>query len=172
MNRNVEIKAKVEDPEALRRRVAAVADEGPVELEQVDTFFRCVEGRLKLRELTATRGELIFYRRSDSAGPTESSYMIAATHCPRDLQQVLTTAHGVSGVVRKLRVLYRVDQTRIHLDHVEGLGNYVELEVVLGEGQSEAEGSRIATGLMSELEIPTASLEPLAYVDLLDREEE
>jgi adenylate cyclase class IV len=60
MARNIEIKAQIESVETLLPRAAALATEGPVEMEQDDTFFRCDSGRLKLRIFSSESGELIF----------------------------------------------------------------------------------------------------------------
>ncbi len=68
MARNIEIKARIESIEAMRTKVAALADHGPIELLQDDTFFTCARGRLKLRALSATEGQLIFYQRSNHIG--------------------------------------------------------------------------------------------------------
>ena len=54
-SRNVEIKARIASVEAMAPRVAALADRGPVEIEQDDTFFVCERGRLKLGH-SATEG--------------------------------------------------------------------------------------------------------------------
>src|SRR5689334_21734090 len=123
MARNVEIKARVADREALVRRAQAVATEGPIEIAQDDTFFRCESGRLKLRELSPDRGELIFYRRADAPGPKESFYLRSGTSEPATLRESLALAYGVSGRVRKQRTLYLAGRTRIHVDRVEGLGD-------------------------------------------------
>lgn len=74
---------------------------------------------------------------------------------------------GVRGVVRKKRALYMVGQTRIHLDEVEGLGAFVELEVVMQPDQSQTEGIQIARELMAKLEIQDTELVDHAYIDLL-----
>ena len=79
MARNVEIKARVSKVEAIRRKAAAVADKGPVEIMQDNIFFRCESGRLKLRAFSSDEGELIFYRRADEHGPKESFYLLSAT---------------------------------------------------------------------------------------------
>ncbi len=67
MARNIEIKAHVESIEALARKAAAIADEGPIEIIQDDIFFRCDSGGLKLRAFSSEEGELIFYRRATNA---------------------------------------------------------------------------------------------------------
>src|SRR5262245_2359428 len=76
MARNVEIKARIQSIEALAERVSAIADEGPIEMLQDDTFFTCERGRIKLRAFSATEGQLIFYQRPNEKGPKESSYII------------------------------------------------------------------------------------------------
>ncbi len=56
MPRNIEIKARVDDLDALARKVADIADEGPFVIEQDDTFFQCPSGRLKLRAFSPQKG--------------------------------------------------------------------------------------------------------------------
>jgi predicted adenylyl cyclase CyaB len=167
MSHNVEAKARAADLAAIEARARAMADEGPFDLEQDDTFFACPNGRLKVRELAPDRGELIFYRRPDIGGPKLSEYVIAPTREPAAMRDALGRALGVTGRVRKRRRLYLVGSTRIHLDRVEGLGTFVELEVVLSSPQSVADGEATARRLMSALGISDGDLEPRAYIDLL-----
>ena len=96
MARNVEIKARVADRDALVRRAQAIATEGPVEIAQDDTFFRCDGGRLKLRAFSEDRGELIFYRRADARGPKESFYVRSPTASPATLRESLALAYGIA----------------------------------------------------------------------------
>lgn len=167
MPRNVEIKARIESVEALRARVAALATAGPTEIAQDDTFFRCGEGRLKLRAFSASEGQLIFYRRADEAGPTESFFVLSPTASPDTLREALSLAYGASGRVIKHRTLFLVGRTRVHLDRVEGLGDFLELEVVLREGESAATGAAEAHELLARLGIEPHQLVERAYVDLL-----
>jgi adenylate cyclase len=166
LGRNVEIKARAVDPVAQRGKAEAVADHGPEILEQEDTFFRCPEGRLKLRRLSPVEGELIFYRRPDGLEPTESRYEIHRTSEPEGLKAVLARSLGVLGVVRKTRTLFLAGPTRIHLDAVEGLGEFIELEVVLEPRQDRAEGIKTARRLMERLGIRQEDLVARAYIDL------
>jgi predicted adenylyl cyclase CyaB len=165
--RNVEIKARIESVAALAPRVAALADRGPIEIEQDDTFFACERGRLKLRAFSASAGELIFYRRADQAGPKESRFVISSTASPDSLREALTRAYGTVGHVRKHRTLYLVGRTRVHLDRVESLGHFLELEVVLAEGESPDAGVKEARALMAALGLADGQLVEGAYVDLL-----
>jgi predicted adenylyl cyclase CyaB len=168
MATNIEIKAKVKNFNQLKERVKQISDT-PVEvISQTDTFFHTTKGRLKLRQL-ADHGQLIYYERVNVPGPKQSHYFIAPTHEPASLTEVLTFALGVRGVVRKQRWLYWVGKTRIHLDRVEGLGDFLEFEVVLTDDDSPAEGERIAAELMQILEIEEADLVERAYMDLLEQ---
>ena len=167
--RNVEIKARIASLEAIAPRVAALADSGPIEIEQDDTFFHCERGRLKLRAFSPSQGELIFYRRANQAGPKESRFIISPTGSPDSLREALALAFGTAGRVRKRRSLYLVGRTRVHLDRVEGLGHFLELEVVLAEGESTDAGVKEARGLMAALGLAEDQLIEDAYVDLLTR---
>ena len=168
MARNVEIKARVDDLDAIARKAAALCTEGPIEIVQDDTFFACAPGRLKLRTFSPERGELIFYQRADARGPKESFYLRSPTTVPEALREVLTLACGTSGRVRKHRTLYLAGRSRIHLDRVDGLGDFVEIEVVLGDGDDAEGGVREARELMARLGIDGSRLVAGAYVDLLD----
>lgn len=167
MHRNVEIKATIASVEALLPRVAALSQQGPTPITQDDTFFRCANGRLKLRSFSDHAGELIFYRRADHAGPKESFYVLSPTASPATLREALTLAHGQIGRVRKQRALFISGRTRIHLDRVEGLGDFLELEVVLQDGESSEVGQREAQALMAQLGVAPAQLIDVAYLDLL-----
>jgi len=168
MATNVEIKARVGDPDRLQSLVEALSDTPATVIPQEDVFFYTPGGRLKLRVLARDHGQLIYYERQDETGPKQSNYVISLTSEPDTLQAVLAGALGVRGIVRKQRVLYMVGNTRVHLDEVEGLGSYMELEVVLELGQSEEEGQSIAAELMEKLEIDEGDLIEGAYIDLIE----
>jgi predicted adenylyl cyclase CyaB len=167
MARNIEIKARIESVEALIPRTAAIADKGPVEILQDDTFFRCGSGRLKLRAISRDAGELIFYRRANQPGPKESFYLRSPTSSPETLREALSLAYGAMGRVLKRRTLFLIGRTRVHLDRVEGLGHFLELEVVLGENESVDAGVKEARDITERLGIEPSQLVEGAYVDLL-----
>jgi len=166
---NIEIKARATHFENQQQIAASLADVAPESLDQVDTFFNVPAGRLKLREFGPDRGELIYYLRADVAGPKRSDYWITQTREPADLKRILDAAFGATGVVRKHRTVYHVGQTRIHLDEVENLGAFVELEVVMQPGQPVEEGQQIAQSLMTKLRIEAADLIEGSYFDLLPK---
>ena len=167
MARNIEVKARIDCIESVIALAKAIASSGPTEIIQDDTFFMCPNGRLKLRIFSEHDGQLIFYQRADSAAPKESNYVISPTGYPCTLLQTLEQALGVSGRVRKHRTLFWAGRTRIHLDRVEGLGSFIELEVVLDDGESNDIGVSVALDLLAKLAISPQQLVVGAYVDLI-----
>jgi predicted adenylyl cyclase CyaB len=166
---NFEWKACARDFDRQRQLAEAVTGSPALLLEQEDTFFRVPRGRLKLRQLAEAQGELIYYDRPDRAGPKISVYSLVPTDQPDALRELLTQALGVRAVVRKRRRLYQRGPVRIHLDEVEGLGTFVEVEVVIRPGEVAAGGEELAADLQRELEVRGEDLVEVAYVDLLEQ---
>jgi adenylate cyclase class IV len=173
MASNVEIKARLAPGQAalIRGRALSLSSRPSEHLHQVDTFYRVPAGRLKLRDFGDGTGELIAYERPDRAGPSCSSYALFPCADPRALHEALARSLGVRGIVEKQREVIHVGQTRIHLDEVAGLGSFLELEVVLRDGQSEEQGAVIAADLEAALGVPGESRIEGAYIDLLEEEE-
>ena len=171
MPENIEIKAIARDWQRLLSIAETLTGAAAALIEQADTFFAVPAGRLKLRQLSPSHGELIFYQRPDVPGPALSGYTITRTDCPRSLRDTLASALGVCGEVHKRRWLFLCEKfgghTRIHLDEVKGLGHYIELEVVLRQDQQPEDGERIAAELRNALDIRDEDLIDCAYVDLI-----
>ena len=165
---NVEIKAHDPDPAATAARCAALgaADHGV--LEQRDTYFAGRRGRLKLREETGSGAELIAYRRPDGTEPEESAFIRAAAADPVALREALDAALGTTVVVVKRRRLFVWENVRIHLDDVEGLGTFLELEALVGPGLNDrAQAQDKVARLRRELAISDDALVAVGYADLL-----
>jgi homotetrameric cytidine deaminase len=144
-HRNIELKATDPDP---GRSLAICLDLGAEDrgvLVQRDTYFRVPEGRLKLREETPGGAALIQYRRDDRAQARESRYRIAPVEDGGALREALDAALGTLVVVDKRRRLLLWEGVRIHLDAVDGLGSFLELEgVAPADSDLSAEGARVA----------------------------
>jgi adenylate cyclase len=167
MPRNIEIKARIGSVEALLPQVRIIADQGPWEIRQDDTYFACRGGgRLKLRTGAENAGELIYYRRDDQGAPKESFYLRFPSSDPASLRELLTQALGQIGRIEKLRTLFLRGRTRIHLDKVTGLGDFLELEVVLAEHESSADGIAEANELLMQLGVDSSQLIEGSYLDL------
>jgi adenylate cyclase class IV len=167
MPRNIEIKARIVSVEALLAQARPLADGDPEPIEQDDTFFVVAMGRLKLREFADGSAELIHYHRGDGPEARPSDYVRVPVVDAAALREALARGCGVLGRVRKRRLLLRLGQTRLHLDRVQGLGDCVELEVVLRDGQGDDEGRAIAEGWMQALGLQSAPRLGGAYLDQL-----
>lgn len=153
---NIEIKAPLRDRNRVEAKLAALGARRLWTLRQRDTFFGVEKGWLKVREVEGRPGELISYRRStEDAGPRTSEYDVIvvgdAGACLRLLGRVLP----VEKVVAKERTLWIYEHTRVHLDRVEKLGDFIELETVvegtsLGEARAESERVADTLGLRPE----------------------
>ncbi|UZJ37635.1 MULTISPECIES: class IV adenylate cyclase [unclassified Prosthecochloris] len=167
MPRNIDIKAVIPSVDAFIPKVTPLADQGPFELIQDDTFFSCKTGRLKLRVLSTGEGKLIFYRRADKKGPKESFYLHLPVSQPDVMRDLLAMSYGQTGRVHKYRLLFLTGRTRIHLDNVSGLGHFLEIEVILEENETTETGVTEAYRLLERLGIDRSQLIEGAYVDLL-----
>ncbi|HQU60125.1 MAG: class IV adenylate cyclase [Phaeodactylibacter sp.] len=134
---NIEIKARCGHPEEIRelldKQQAVFAGTDP----QVDTYFNVPHGRLKLREGNIENA-LIHYRRDNLAGPKRSDVFLYKTLPKSDLREILTRALGVLAVVSKRRSIYYIDNVKFHIDEVQELGSFVEIEAI-GEDESVGE---------------------------------
>jgi len=166
MPRNIEIKARLRSVDELLPRARALADGDVVVIDQHDTFFHVPHGRLKLRAFSDGSAELIHYHRPNTAAPKASDYVRVPVTEARLLHEALARGCGVVGHVRKRRLLLLVGQTRVHLDRVEGLGDFIELEVVLRDGQADDDGRAVAEQLMHRLGLAGAPRLAGAYLDL------
>ncbi len=166
MARNIEIKARLENVEEVSRRAIALCTTPQIDMFQHDIFFNVPWGRLKLRYHDGEHHELIFYQRSDVAGPKQSTYARVPVAMPHLAQSVLSFLLGIRGEIKKYRSVFLLSQTRVHIDRVEDLGCFVELEVVLTQGQSPEEGTVIAKGVMQQLGISDSLLVEGSYLDL------
>jgi adenylate cyclase class IV len=167
MPRNIEIKARIPSVEMLLPPARALAGGDAVRIDQDDSFYRVPHGRLKLRRFADGSAELIHYHRADTAEAKASDYVRVPVADAGALHEALSRGCGLLGRVRKQRQLLMVGPTRIHLDRVEQLGDFIELEVVLQEGQTDADGVSTAEALMAALGLSAAPRISGAYLDLL-----
>lgn len=136
--RNLEFKARVADLKQAHARALELGADLWGDLRQTDTFFSVPSGRLKLRETAGFQGELIFYDRDEAGASRASEYDVSHVPDPDTLRGVLTRALGLVAVVKKRRTLLVLDATRIHLDNVEGLGAFLEIEVPVKDDEAAA----------------------------------
>ena len=163
--RNLEYKARVDDLKPVAAKARTLGADLWGDLRQTDTYFRVTQGRLKLRETAGFQAELIFYQRDEQADSRPSDYQVAHSTEPEALRALLSDALGVRAVVRKRRTLLLLDVTRIHLDNVEGLGSFLEVEVPVRE--DEAASRQQLDGLIEELGLRWSDCIRASYADMI-----
>jgi predicted adenylyl cyclase CyaB len=169
MPKNIEIKARLDNIEIQRNIAAQLSKSSPTIIYQEDVFFKTNSGRLKLRFFKDGTGELISYHRTDKSGPKASEYFIFKTNNPVELKKILKNSLGILQTVKKKRELFIVGRTRIRIDQVNQLGDFLELEVILKENDDQVAGKSEARELMDTLGIKDDHLIGKAYVDLLNK---
>ena len=130
--KNIELKLVIKDFRSISKLLKKNGAKHIERLSQVDTYFNCPNGRLKIREMNGKRDELIFYNRPDRNGSKVSDYQrreLTQKQC-KEINKVNKEKFGVMVVVKKKRNLWVYGHTRVHLDQVQKLGNFLELETV------------------------------------------
>jgi len=168
MPRNIEIKLRLDSPETTLQHIEAISDGRATELIQRDIFFHTPSGRLKLRCFPHRPAELIAYHRPDGDAPRGSTYSRVMIDDAEGLIRALESTVGIRGEVKKRRLLFGEERTRIHFDEVEGLGFFLELEVEMEETLSDGAGRAIAESLLKRLDLHHAEVIQGAYIDLLE----
>jgi adenylate cyclase class IV len=167
--RNIEIKARCNDLSAAREPAKRAGAEFCTIERQLDTYFRCEGGRLKLR-LAETgrlrRAEIVRYNRADTSGPRASSYTVRPVRWPRLTRWWLSTRRGIKVEVLKKREIWLWRGVRIHLDEVEGLGSFVELEAVVDDIGDESEARRRCMHMIGALGINESDMLENSYCDM------
>ncbi len=176
MNRNIEIKAACDDLDRVRAAARELAARLAGIEDQCDTYFRTARGRLKLRRrLLNLEGdgagvehfELIWYQRPDTKTAKGSDYHLVRVIDGAELRQLLAGGMGILVEIRKRRTVSLWQNVRIHLDEVEQLGSFIELEAIIDESCDEASARSKIDCLCEALDIQPDQLIDVSYSDLL-----
>lgn len=164
---NIEIKAICLDIQTSRSIAQTLKTSYVGELHQIDTYYETKEGRLKLREIGDEEAQLIPYYKDYSTGPMKSNYSVLPVTGTDNLKMILSKILGEITVVDKLREVFLVDNIRIHLDAVKGLGTFIEFEAVYEEktpADKEREIKKVDE-LIKVFKIEKAHLLNRSYID-------
>jgi adenylate cyclase class IV len=161
--RNIELKATDPDPSASLEVCLTLGAEDHGTIAQRDTYFEVSRGGLKLREEQPGRPHLIQFERANEPQQRESRYRIIEVSDGTVLCAALAAAIGIRGVVAKRRHLLLWRSVRIHLDEVEQLGTFIELEAVAPAGSDLAHEHRLVAELRDALGITDERLVALGY---------
>ena len=167
VGKNIEIKAAIERMCDVEKKAVAIGAHGPFILHQKDVYFKTPIGRLKARYEDNQQCELIFYFRGDNDKPMESLYYRKKIKSGSMLFRVLESFLGIAKTVNKTRTLYLYKNARIHLDIVDKLGMFVEIEVVQDKNY-EHDGVKLANDLLNILGIDHAKLLKQSYSDMVE----
>jgi adenylate cyclase class 2 len=168
---NIEIKAKLVDPQAVLKKVQRMAHSYLGLDHQIDTYFRTGKGRMKLRQSTLSGNYLILYLRPNQIGPRSSHYETINIQRAEEVKILLRNLLGIDIVVEKDRHIFLYENVRIHLDHIDGLGDYLEFEAVMDSRYNDHEQeSKKVRQLMQRLQIQENMLIPASYQDLLRKQ--
>ena len=163
----VEIKAVCHDPDRVRKILLDHNARFVGHDHQIDTYFVVETGRLKLRE-GDIENSLIYYNRPDDAGPKRSDVQLYKTQKGSALKDVLTSFLDEFVVVDKHREIYFIDNVKFHIDRVEGLGSFVEIEAIDNDGSLGEESlRRQCNHFLEMLAIPESDLLTDSYSDML-----
>ena len=165
MPRNLELKARDRDPARSLGVCRELGAEDRGTLTQRDTYFAVPRGRLKLREEPGA-ATLIAYERPDLAGNKESRYRLVEVADPAGMLAALESTLGVVVVVSKTRRLFIHQNVRIHLDRVEGLGDFVEFEAVAAPDEDPSRFTGLLDDLRGRFGIRDEDLRRESYSDL------
>ncbi len=167
MNLNVEIKARCTSTERIRQYLVDHHAEFKGTDNQCDTYFNVSNGRLKLREGNI-ENNLIYYERTNQGGPKSSDFKLVKVEDAAGLKDALTRSLGIKTIVQKQREIYYIDNVKFHIDHVPGLGDFVEIEAgnIIAD-KTKDELQRQCEFYMSALNIQEADLVEISYSDLM-----
>ena len=163
--RNIELKARIASLEVAERVCRATDATFADHLRQVDTYFHCAKGRLKLREVDPGNDYLVHYHRPDIAETKACDYTIE--YVDAGVKAILEAAYGIEVIVEKARDLWLWKNVRIHLDHVHDLGTFIEFEAVLSEDYDDEDGIAKLAYLQKEFGIESAQIIDVSYADLM-----
>lgn len=166
---NIEIKARLRDPEGAIRTARSLDARDAGTGRQVDTYFEVPRGRLKLRESDSSEDQLIVYFRPDRPGPRRADYQVLPVPEGGRTRELLEEMFGVEVVVEKIRRLFWIGDTRIHVDEVRELGTFLEFEAVFPAGDADRESAARAhvDELLERFGVRPDDLVPRSYRELL-----
>jgi adenylate cyclase, class 2 len=169
MGLNIEIKARCKNHKALEEVMQKMNFPFEGAEHQTDTFFNVPNGRLKLREYNNKSAVLIPYIRPDVSTPRNSDYVLLDVKDPNQTIDILENMFGLRLIVEKSRKIYMYDNIRVHLDHIEDLGDFIELEGVITNPSQREETLQKIDLLMSLFDISDEDIVLNAYVDMLEK---
>ena len=166
---SIEIKAICRHPASVRERLMEEGARFTGTDNQIDTYFNIANGRLKLRE-GSIENNLIYYMRPDDPSPKQSDILICSAVSGSGIKEILSKSLGIKVRVQKKREIYFIDNVKFHLDFLEGLGHFVEIEVFGNKGKDSIQELHFqCRDFMQKLGIEETDLIRGSYSDMVSR---
>lgn len=162
---NLEFKAIYPDLKKAEQIARSLTRRPRVILHQIDSYFEITKGRLKIRELDQHHSELIYYERVNRKGSKFSDFVVVPLRSPSAGKYLCNKLFRKSIVVRKKRIVYLFQNSRIHIDDVQDLGQFVEFEVLVKKGRAQARA--LMKRLIGQFEVLPHHVVEGSYSDLL-----
>ena len=164
---NIEIKAKCSNHNELRRILKHLKAEFKGIDHQIDTYFKVRNGRLKIREGDIEQS-LIYYQRQDISEPKSSEVLLYKTPSDSILKEILIRSQGVLAIVDKIREIYFIKNVKFHLDNVNYLGTFIEIEAIDNKGKIGKEKlQKQCEYYLKKFNIKDSQLVATSYSDML-----
>lgn len=167
---NIEIKARCSDLAKAKRIAEKIKTDTLGSLHQIDTYFDTASGQLKLREIPGQGAWLIPYVKTYEKNPARSDYQLLEAKDPEAVKSLFSKLLGKRTVVDKIREVYLVDNVRVHLDEVRGIGSFIEFEAVFDIDTTEVRENetRKVKELMTTFGLTSDDLLTEGYVNMLE----
>jgi adenylate cyclase class IV len=168
--RNVEIKAELRDAQIARAVCRSLRGVHARTFHQTDTYYQMPKGRLKKREVEGEPTEYIFYERPNQSSAKVSTFSIFTERQAESRFGKDPLPEWVR--VRKRRELWLVGYTRVHLDRVDGLGDFLELESLVSRANTLNRARAHIAALLEEFRPVLGELIDRGYADMLAMDHE
>ena len=160
---NLEIKVALADKESMLEAIKKLGADYQYTMRQQDYYFSVGERKQKLRVIDGSEFQLVTYHRIETQGRKDSQYAIERMSA-QAAADLLKSRKAVR-MINKTRELWLYAHTRIHVDCVDGLGDFLELETVLAEISPE-EGTHEFHAVVAGLGIDAGNSIAASYSDL------
>jgi len=169
---NIELKARCVNISNVRNILISLNAFFKGEDHQTDTYFNIQNGRLKIREGTIENC-LVYYERPNYLKPMKCCYDIIKFE-PNDktlesIKKILISSLGIKVIIEKKREIYFIGNVKFHLDSVNNLGNFLEIEAIGSEFDNEESLSGQCNEYILQLGIKEEDMIGLSYSDMFGK---
>lgn len=137
MPKNIEIKVPINNLKKILIRIKNLPAERIYSSQQIDVYFQNEKGRLKVRDSNGEKS-VIFYDRIEDGRERWSKFYFIKINEPNEWVKFFDLFMERLITVKKHRTLFHYKNTRIHVDQIKNLGNFIELETKMNSSRKTA----------------------------------